>query len=156
MIKSFSTASFVSGFMLGALVVGAWLGSGGFSLPALSSSAPGAVTKSLPESGAISVGNQPAGSSVMVETVTVPPPGVWIAVREVNGSDLGNVLGAARVNGPQTQVTIQLLRATEPGLPYAVELYRDDGGETFDLATDSVYVDFETGLPVIARFMTTK
>lgn len=108
-----------------------------------------------PESGAISVVNQSAGSSVTIESVTVPQPGVWVAVREVNGSDLGNVLGAIRVNGPRSAISVPLLRATEPGLPYAVELYRTDGGEEFNLATNSVYVDFATGAPVIVHFTTT-
>jgi len=157
MIKSFSLSSFVVGFMLGALLVGAWLLDNDLSLPFLPSTGSLTTKNSLPlESGAISVSNQSAGSSVVVESVTVPPPGVWIAVREVNGNELGNVLGAVRVSGPQSNVSIPLLRATEPGLAYAVQLYRDDGSDTFDLATDSVYVDFSTGTPVVARFMTTK
>jgi len=149
--------TFVSGFMLGALVAGAWLAGNDFSFLSLSPAfSTGSTTKTLPESGAISVADQPSGLTVTVETVTVPPPGVWMAVREVNDTDLGNVLGAVRVQGPRSAVSISLLRATVPGMPYAVELYRDDGGATFDLANDSVYVDFETGAPVIARFTTTK
>lgn len=148
--------SFVAGFMLGALMIAAWSAGGDVSLlPPVPSSHTDSLEKLLPESGAISVANQAAGLEVVVESVTVPPPGVWVAAREVNEGNLGNVLGAVRVNGPQSRVSIPLLRATEPGLPYAIELYRDDGGETFDLANDSVYVDFATGLPVIARFMTT-
>jgi hypothetical protein len=156
-MKYFSTGSFVGGFMLGALLVGMWAAGNDFALPlTLASSSETAAAKPLPESGAIAISDQPAGRTVAVESVTVPPPGVWIAVRDVSGTDLGNVLGAVRVNGPHAEVTIPLLRATVPGLSYAVELYRDDGGGTFDLATDSVYVDFETGSPVISYFTTTK
>ena len=149
-------SSFVGGFMLGALFVGMWAFSDTLALPsALTSSPIQKITNSVPaESGAISIANQPAGSSVVIESVTVPPPGVWVAVREVNGNDLGNVLGAVRVNGPHSNISVPLLRATGPGLSYAVELYRDDGSETFDLANDSVYVDFATGAPVIAYFTT--
>ncbi|MFZ2167804.1 MAG: hypothetical protein WAV50_02955 [Minisyncoccia bacterium] len=158
MMKNFSMGSFVSGFMLGVLFTGAWLFESDSSLlpfaPASSLSVSD-TKQTVPESGAVSVTNQKASSEVVVETVTVPPPGVWVAVREVNGNDLGNVLGAVRVDGPRSNVSIPLLRATEPGLPYAIELYRDDGNNTFDLATDSVYVDFATGAPVIARFTTT-
>jgi hypothetical protein len=117
------------------------------------------ATSTLPAatlSGAISVQNQSPGESVAIESVTVPPPGVWVAVREVQGTDLGNVLGAARVGGPRSNFSVSLLRATEPGHTYAVELYRDDGSGNFDLANDSVYVDFDTGQRVVAYFTTTQ
>lgn len=148
--------SFVAGVIFGAIVAGAWFFND--TLTALSGTPAFPLTASTttPESGAVSIANQPSGQEVTVESVTVPPPGVWVAVREVSGNELGNVLGAARVNGPRTAVTIPLLRATEPGLSYAVELYRDDGDSAFDLATDSVYIDFTTSAPVIARFTTTE
>ncbi len=144
--------------MLGALCIGAWsiknelLPSPFVPSPDESLTAP---IKTAPLSGAVSVANQPAGSSVTIESVTVPPPGVWIAVREVHGNDLGNVLGAVRVTGPQSNVSIPLLRATQSGSSYAVELYRDSGNDVFDLVSDSVYVDFTTGAPVIVYFTTT-
>lgn len=149
-------SSFVAGVMLGALLVGAWsFGKDFVLIPASSSILTTSIEKSsAPESGAVSVTDQPAGSEVVVESVTVPPPGVWVAVREMNGNDLGNVLGATRVSGPRSNVVIQLLRATEPGRSYAVELYRDDGIGTFDLATDSIYIDFDTGARVVAYFKT--
>jgi len=158
MTKNFSMASFVAGVMFGALLAGAWFFSDDLSLltPESSSlSTPGAQN-SIPKSGAISVGNQPAGDSVVIESVTVPPPGVWVAVREVNGDELGNVLGAARVTGPRSEVSISLLRATEPGRTYAVQLYRDDASGPFDPATYSVYVDFDTSARVVAYFTTTE
>lgn len=156
MIKRFSPKSFIAGVMIGALFTGAWFFDKEFVFMPASSSILTANTgkKSVPESGAISVFNQPAGLEVIVESVTVPPPGVWVAVHEMNGSVLGNVLGASLVNGPRSNVLIQLLRETEPSRQYAVQLYRDDGSGTFDLATDSVYVDFDTGARVIAYFKT--
>lgn len=158
MIKHFSMSSFVAGVMLGALIVGAWsFGKDSVLMPASSSILTASIEKdSAPESGAVSVAWQPAGSEVVVESVTVPPPGVWVAVREMNGNDLGNVLGAARVSGPRSPVSVPLLRATEPSRPYVVELYRDDGDGTFDVTVNSVYVDFDTGAPVIVRFKTTE
>ena len=143
--------------MLGALLTGAWFFGGTVALlPASSSSFLATSTESgVPASGAIAVANQLSGDTVMVESVTVPPPGVWVAVREVWGSDLGNVLGAARASGPHSNFPIPLLRATEPGRSYAVELYRDDAGGTFDPAMNSVYVDFDTGARVVAYFTTT-
>jgi hypothetical protein len=161
MMKPFSMSSFVGGFMLGAIVVAAWLLGGDFSSIASTvyTPHPSEQTVSTPkpkssESGAVSVTDQSAGSNVSVESVTVPPPGVWVAVREMNGNDLGNVLGAVRVTGPRSNVTVPLLRATVPGSTYAIELYRDDGNDVFDLSADSVYVDFTTGEPVITYFTT--
>jgi len=143
--------------MLGALFLGVWAAGGDFSLSftTASPSSPAAGTKGVATSDVISIADQPAGDTVVIGSVTVPSPGVWAAVREVRGDDLGNVLGAAWVSGPRTDVSVQLLRATEPGLSYAIEFYRDDGGKTFDLAADSVYVDFATGAPVITYFTTT-
>lgn len=107
-------------------------------------------------SGAVSVEAQPAGDSVIVESVTVPPPGVWVAVQETQGDKLGNVLGATRVHGPLSNVVVSLLRNTKPNRTYAVVLYRDGGdGGVFDLSTDSVYVDFDSGKRVVVPFRTT-
>lgn len=154
----FSTGSFVAGVMLGALLAGAWFFGGDVSLLPFTSPSLLATTtvSSLEESGAVSVADQPAGPSVTVESVTVPPPGVWVAVREVNGADLGNVLGAARVVGPHSSITVTLLRSTEPKRSYAVELYRDDNNGAFDPNVNSVYVDFDIGARVVSYFMTTE
>ncbi len=158
MMKGFSINSFVAGIMLGALLTGVWFIGGPSVFTTFTPSSSELTTdteRKLPQgSGAISVADQASGDTVVVESVTVPPPGVWVAVREVNGNDLGNVLGAARVGGPRTQVSVPLLRATEPGRAYAIELYRDDGSGEFDPATFSVYVDFETGARAVAYFNT--
>jgi hypothetical protein len=158
MTKNFSLNSFVAGTMLGVLLAGAWFLGGNSAFIPLESSLNLATSteNSLENSGAISVANQPSGTAVTVESVTVPPPGVWVTVREVNGNDLGNVLGAARVGGPRSQISIPLLRTTEPGRKYAVQLYRDDNNGTFDVSTNSVYVDFDTGARVVAYFTTTE
>ncbi len=114
------------------------------------------VFTSNASSGAVSVVDQPAGNTVMVQSVTVPPPGVWLAVRETKGKFLSNILGAARVHGPRSKVTVYLLRNTEPNRTYVVELYRPhEKGSGFDYKADSVYVDFDTGKPVIVPFRTT-
>lgn len=157
-MSRFSTGSFIAGVMLGAAVVGAWFFAGDTRLLSLTSSSLFATStsSSLPESGAVSVSDQPAGPDVIVESITVPPPGVWVAVREVNGADLGNVLGAARVVGPHGNVTVTLLRPTEPKRSYAVQLYRDDNNGAFDPSVNSVYVDFDTGARVVAYFTTTQ
>lgn len=157
MMQSFSTASFVAGIMLGALLAGAWFLDGSL-IPAPSTSS-FTAENSTPESqeqasGAVSVVDQPSGGSVTIESVTVSPPGVWVAVREMSGGVLGNVLGAERVSGPRSAVVVSLLRATEPNRRYAVQLYRDDANGVFDATTNSVYVDFTTSAPVITYFTT--
>jgi hypothetical protein len=157
-MKDFSLNSFIAGVMLGALAVGGWVLSDNPSLlptPTLAGPLTSTSTNVVPQSGAVEVSNQPPGATTAVKAVTVAPPGVWVAVRETNGADLGNVLGALRVGGPRSDVSISLLRATEPGRAYAVELYRDDNNGQFDPGTNSVYVDFETGSRVIAYFNTT-
>jgi hypothetical protein len=159
MMKNFSMSSFVAGVMFGALLAGAWffsdnsalfLPSGSFSRLATS------TENMVQKSGMISVTDQSFGDTVVVESVIVSLPSVWIAVREMNGTNLGNVLGAARVGDLRTRVVIPLLRATEPGRTYAVQLYRDDASEPFDPAIFSVYVDFDTGARVVTYFTTTE
>lgn len=141
--------------MLGIILAAAWFFGDNMSLLPLPAQPFVNTTEILvPESGAISVANQPSGEEVVVESVTVPPPGVWVAVREINGNDLGNVLGATRVVGPHGNVIVSLLRPTEPNRSYAVELYRDDNNGAFDPAVNSVYVDFDTGARVVAYFTT--
>lgn len=150
--------------MLGAVLVGAWFVGGNLSTGAVPPTPPpftanitNASEATSSESGAVSVADQPAGSSVTVDSVTVPPPGVWIAVQEISDGTLGNVLGATRVHGPLSNVTVPLLRSTEPTQTYAVVLYRDGGdGGVFDLKIDSVYVDLDSGKRVLALFRTTK
>ncbi len=157
-MKTFSPNSFILGTMFGVLLAGVWfLGSDVSAILPFSGtySRQATTTESLlTSSGAISVEDQAAGDSAQIESVTVPPPGVWVAVREMVGGDLGNVLGAIRVGGPKTNVTIPLLRATEPGRTYAVQLYRDDNAGAFDPAMNSVYVDFDTGSRVVSYFST--
>lgn len=107
------------------------------------------------KSGAASVTNQAPGNTVFVQSVTVPPPGVWIAVREISGKELGNVLGAQRVHGPLSNITVTLLRDTKPNKTYAIELYRPGAkGSGFDPKANSVYIDFDTGKSVIVPFTT--
>lgn len=155
MMKRFSLSSFVAGVMLGVLAAGAWFLGGNPALAPLSPSAQATSTGAAAlQSGALSVTDQSAGDSVVVESITVPPPGVWVAVREMDGNDLGNVLGAAYARGPRSNFPVPLLRATEPGRSYAVELYRNDANGSFDFSKNSVYVDFSTGEPVIAYFKT--
>jgi len=160
-MMKFSIGSFVSGVICGALLAGAWffnINSDNFQLLTTQPSSVNTSTNTEFESqksGALPVANQPSGDTVIIESITVPPPGVWVAVREMVGIHLGNVLGATRIDGPRSTISISLLRATEPNRSYAVELYRNDNNDNFDPSINSVYVDFDTGAPVIVYFKTT-
>lgn len=157
MTQRFSTTSFILGVLFGLLFAGAWFLGGEATPDASSDTLTVSNDSRREESGALSVLNQTAGEEVFVESVTVPPPGVWVAVRETNENTLGNVLGATRINGPQSGIVIALLRATEPQRSYAIELYRDDNeGGGFNPLGNSVYIDFDSGQPVIVYFNTTE
>lgn len=157
MMEYISTNSFIAGVMVGILLASVWFFRDSSPFERVAAPAPAATgtIATEQESNSVSVSNQPSGDTVVVESVTVPPPGVWVAVREVIAGDLGNVLGAARVSGPKSNVQISLLRATEPGHSYAVQLYRDDDNGIFDVTVNSAYIDFTTGTKAIAYFATT-
>ncbi len=145
---------FVLGVALGGLSVYLWLMPGGDVVPERLDGGSEREMLTPDLSGSVSVGEQDAGMTVVVDSVTVPPPGVWVAVHEVQGAMLGNILGAARARGPVSHLSVPLLRATTPMQSYAIVLYRDDGDDLFELGEDSVYVDFETSKPVVAPFAT--
>ncbi len=147
---------FVAGLAIGVAIPLAWFLAPNFGTTASNYESQGSTTPQETEdmSGTVSVTTQSAGREVVVDSVTVPPPGVWVAVKDVRGQDLGNTLGAARAFGPRSSFTIPLLRSTVAGQQYAVVLYRDDGDGKFSLEHDSIYVDFDTGKPVIAHFTT--
>jgi len=83
---------------------------------------------------AVSAGDQPAGSIVVVKSVTLSELG-WVAVRDSNG----RILGATRVDvGAHEAVQVELLRNTTTGEHYQVLLYTDDGDKAFDLHKDTI------------------
>ncbi len=78
--------------------------------------------------------DQKAGSTVTVATVTVAQTS-WVAVRTADN----RILGAARLEaGSYTDVSVELLRATEAGQTYTVVVYTDDGDKMFDIHKDSL------------------
>lgn len=148
------------GFVLGAFVASAWFFRGALPIlgpnPLMATSTDFSGWRISPSpSGAVSVVDQTSGTSVLVDSVTVPPPGVWVAVEEFSSDGmLGNVLGATRVRAPSRDVIVELLRGTEPDRTYVIVFYRDNGDDAFSTDVDSVYVDFDTGERVEAPFRT--
>lgn len=116
------------------------------------SPAPVAVVEPVPSP--VTVVDQKAGAEVHVASVSVDAPSVWVAVHPITSIGLGNVWGAARIRGPRTDLVVSMLISTLPDSEYAVILYRDNGDDGFDRATDSLYIDFETGERVEERFRT--
>jgi hypothetical protein len=87
--------------------------------------------------GAVSVKDQPAGSSVLVSSVTLAQLG-WVAVRDSSGRTLGAALFGA---GTYSAVQVPLLRNTVSGEHYQVLLYADDGDKVFDLHKDTLVMN---------------
>ncbi len=103
----------------------------------------------------LAVRDQPAGARVLVDSVSIPTPGVWVVIVEMRGDDLGNILGAARALGPVADLSVDLQRATVSGDSYAVVLYREDGDGEFNYQKDSVYIDWNSEKRVVALFNAT-
>ena len=149
------------GFVIGVALVGAWdiesrleERSGALPAPVATSTESSATsTATVASSGLLKVTDQAAGASVRVNEVSARA-NVWVAVVEVKGGTLGNVLGASYVTAPASNIDVALLRPTSSGSTYAVVLYRDNGDREFSLANDSLYVDFATGDRVVALFQT--
>ena len=87
-----------------------------------------------------SVADQSAGGVVYVSQLVFTEES-WIAVREDNNGELGNVLGAHRYSAGKHNGSIELLRNTEPGKTYYVVIYVDDGDKKFDHKKDVLLVD---------------
>ena len=114
------------------------------------------VLGQLPEVGSASmlVSEQAAGNEVLVERVSMHDTG-WIVVHEVINGHISNALGATRRDaGEHTDVTVSLLRNTEPSGSYVVVLYSDNGNGTFEISLDLPIVD-ESGEALIQAFNTT-
>lgn len=93
-----------------------------------------------------SVVDQSAGGVVYISSLTFPKES-WIAVREDNNGELGNILGAQRYPaGTQTGV-VTLLRNTNAGQTYYAVIYLDDGDGEFDHKKDTLLVDSEGDAP---------
>lgn len=89
------------------------------------------------EGESVTVADQPAGMAVVVSTVNLSQMG-WIAVKD----DHGWILGAGRFDaGTSKDVSVPLLRGTEPGERYQVLLYIDEGDKEFDFRKDSLVIE---------------
>lgn len=88
---------------------------------------------------AITVDDQPAGTTVSFRDATFPMNEGWVGVRDYRNGQLTGLLGAARWNLADglLPTSVRLLRATVPGATYAVVFYSENGDQNFSLATDA-------------------
>ena len=84
----------------------------------------------------ISVQNQAAGMVVEVELARFSIPG-WVAVHEDRAGELGNILGARRLDPGIHLTEVELLRPTVSGGTYHAVMYLDNGDRQFDSSEDA-------------------
>ncbi len=100
------------------------------------------VSTSISGGEAVTVVDQPAGSIVKVESVTLVQTG-WVAVRDSKGW----VLGARRFEAGTTKDgEVVLQRDTVAGEKYQVLLYNDDGDKEYDLHKDSLVMNADASV----------
>ncbi len=89
--------------------------------------------------GEVSVANQPASTSVTLDSVTYPMSDGWIGVRDYSNDRLGALLGVVRFSESEGLVpeNIILQRSTEPGREYAIVFYTASDDNTFNLANNT-------------------
>jgi hypothetical protein len=88
--------------------------------------------------GSLTVNNQPAGSVVNLDSATFPTAEGWVAVRIYTEGQVGSILGAARFSEAQGLVptSVDLLAPTVAGREYAVVFFSEDGNREFNLDGD--------------------
>jgi hypothetical protein len=88
--------------------------------------------------GAVKVSEQPAGTSVALESATFPSDEGWIGVRDYVDGQIGGILGVARFSKEQGLVPqeITLQRSTKSGNTYAIVFFSESGDRIFNTAND--------------------
>ena len=107
------------------------------------------VYETIEATSSVAVDDQKAGNLVFVKHTEVSKP-TWIAVREMLGDNVGNILGAQMITNTSDDVPVTLVRGTVAGKNYAVFLYQDDGNGQFEFKKDPM-IDMD-GTPVAAMF----
>lgn len=91
------------------------------------------------EEGVIVINDQPAASTVAIESATYPIGEGWIGVRQYNNDELGYILGVVRFSESQGLVPEEIIlqTPTKAGSKYAVVVFREDGDFDFNLSGDA-------------------
>lgn len=88
--------------------------------------------------GSIIIKNQPAGTTVVIDSMNVPTVHGWVVVREFMNGVSGNILGAARYSIEEQLIPkqVELIRGTTKGGSYQVVFFTNSGDTKFDLGED--------------------
>jgi hypothetical protein len=97
-----------------------------------------APTLKVAEKGEIVIKDQPAASTVKIDSATYPVGEGWIGVRQYNDDKLGYILGVVRFSESQGLIPedIILQTPTTAGKKYAVVVFKEDGDFDFNLSGD--------------------
>ena len=90
--------------------------------------------------GELTVSDQKAGNTVLINVSKYPTKSGWVAVREIKDGTVGNILGTARYNMDEglTVNSVELLRDTTVGGSYQVLFYTNEGELKFTLGEDKL------------------
>ena len=88
--------------------------------------------------GSAEVEDQPAGSSVALQSATFPSDEGWIGVRDYVDGQIGGILGVARFSKEQGLVPQEIIlqRPTKGGSTYAIVFFSENGDRIFNVAND--------------------
>ncbi len=88
--------------------------------------------------GSIAVGDQNAGPTVALNSVTLPTESGWVVVRDYMDGVPGNILGAARYSVSEGLMpeSVDLVRSTNAGGSYQVVFYTNEGDLSFTPGID--------------------
>lgn len=112
----------------------------------------GQTSQDQVESNKVAVGDQPAGITVSVKSVTFQKSG-WVVIHEDDGAGKpGKILGAQLYDaGTFADTKVDLLRGTIAGRAYFAMLHDDNGDRAFDPKLDKSILG-EGGAPVMIEF----
>lgn len=106
----------------------------------------GTPTLAVAESADIVIKDQPAGTSVAIDSAVYPHEEGWIAVRDYQDDKEGYVLGAVRFSKADGLVPteIVLTRPTVAGQKYAISLYKETGDNDWgdDIKLEGIFGTF--------------
>lgn len=107
-----------------------------------------------PAEGAISISPQKAGSSIVVDEITLSKPG-FVVIHEDNAGSPGKIIGQTFLLTAGTKQDIVVKVSVQAGKTYYAMLHSDNGDTKFN-ATDDVPLKDSKGMPIMTMFTVTK
>ncbi len=103
---------------------------------------------------ALSVSTQKAGSSAVIDQVTLTKPG-FVVVHEDNAGKPGKIIGQTFLLTPGIKQDVVVKVTLQAGKTYYAMLHLDDGDKKFSAAADTPAKD-AAGNPVMVKFSVSK